>query len=377
MAQFAALKTDGNPTRALQRMLAGLLDQGVVDAVLVPTRQPHGHAVMQSLVSDAAALTLADPLAPVVFTNAATLLSSLTHTPTEKTVAAVVRSCEVRAFVERVKLKQGAVQSLLIIGLDCFGRFENRDFLCLAAQHEDPTRDFLRACPESEALHGFHVARACKACEHPVAPSVDLRICLFGESIFDEIHLEAVTDAGAAALEALALPKVDDLPNRKGAVSALVQKRIAFRSQMFEDCLSRTRDMDGLRNATAACINCYNCRVACPLCYCRECVFSTDLFRHDSIKYLSWSRKRGMIRMPTDTLFYHLTRMIHMSALCVGCGQCSSACPNGIDVMELFRTTAAATQARFDYEPGRDFSEKQPMATFHENEFPDVTGPGK
>jgi formate dehydrogenase subunit beta len=377
MAQFATLKTDGNPTQALQHMLARLLDEGVVDAVLVPARQPHGHVVMQSLVSDSGALTLADPLAPVVFTNAATLLSSLTHTPTDKTVAAVVRSCEVRAFVERAKLNQGTPQNLLLIGLDCFGRFENRDYLSLAAQHESPTSDFLRAAPDSEGLHGVHIARACKACEYPVAPSVDLRICLFGENIFDEIHLEAVTDAGAAALESLALPKVGDLPNRKAAVTALLQRRTTFRAQMFEACLAQTRDMDGLRRATAACINCYNCRVACPLCYCRECVFSTDLFRHDSIKYLSWSRKRGMIRMPTDTLFYHLTRMVHMSTLCVGCGQCSSACPNGIDVMELFRTTAAATQARFGYEPGRDLSEKQPMATFHEDEFQDVTGLGK
>jgi len=77
--------------------------------------------------------------------------------------------------------------------------------------------------------------------------------------------------------------------------------------------------------------------------------------------------------MPTDTIFYHLTRMLHMSTLCVGCGQCSSACPNDIPVVELFRTVAEATQARFDYVPGRDFQEKQPLATFRDGEFEDVS----
>jgi formate dehydrogenase subunit beta len=66
--------------------------------------------------------------------------------------------------------------------------------------------------------------------------------------------------------------------------------------------------------------------------------------------------------------------MVHMSTLCVGCGQCSSACPNGIDVMEMFRSTAAATQARFGYVPGRAYEDKQPMATFQEDELGDATG---
>jgi formate dehydrogenase subunit beta len=81
--------------------------------------------------------------------------------------------------------------------------------------------------------------------------------------------------------------------------------------------------------------------------------------------------------MPTDTLFYHLTRMVHMSTLCVGCGQCSSACPNDVPVMELIQSVAEKTQARFNYRPGRSLEEPQPLTIFHADEFVEVTGQTK
>ena len=78
--------------------------------------------------------------------------------------------------------------------------------------------------------------------------------------------------------------------------------------------------------------------------------------------------------MPTDTLFYHLTRMMHMSTLCVGCGQCSSACPNDIPLYELFTTVAEGAQGVFGYVPGKDPQEAQPLADFREDELVEVTG---
>ncbi len=66
--------------------------------------------------------------------------------------------------------------------------------------------------------------------------------------------------------------------------------------------------------------------------------------------------------------------MLHMSTLCVGCGQCTSACPNDIPVDTLFRTVANRTQKRFEYRPGHDVSEPQPLTTFHSEELIEVTG---
>ncbi len=374
MTRFAIVPTEGSPTQALRRLLARFLHERIVRALLVPTRQVPSAVVMQTLVSDPRDLDFAEPLAPVAWTNAGTLASALTHKPTGSPLAAVLRSCEVRAFVERTKLNQGSRDGLLLLGLDCLGRFENRDFLALADLYEDVATAFLRHTPPTDPLHGFTPARACRACEYPVAPNVDLRICLLGLDPFTEIFVEAATPAGQAVLDALGLTPAPEPSGRAESIDALVAQRIAYRDALLASHRARTGTVEGLVAATAACINCYNCRVACPLCYCRECVFATDLFRHDSAKYLAWAGKRGSLRMPTDTLFYHLTRMVHMSTLCVGCGQCSSACPNGIDVMEMFRSTAAATQARFGYVPGCAYEDKQPMATFHLDELCDATG---
>jgi formate dehydrogenase subunit beta len=81
--------------------------------------------------------------------------------------------------------------------------------------------------------------------------------------------------------------------------------------------------------------------------------------------------------MPTDTLFYHLTRLAHMGTLCVGCGQCTSACPNDIPVGQLFSMVGEEIQSVFDYVPGRDPGEEQPLAYFAEDELLEVTGQTK
>jgi formate dehydrogenase subunit beta len=61
--------------------------------------------------------------------------------------------------------------------------------------------------------------------------------------------------------------------------------------------------------------------------------------------------------------------MAHMSTSCVGCGQCSSACPMGIRVAEIFRAVARRTQASFNYVAGRSLEEPLPLATFREEEL--------
>jgi formate dehydrogenase subunit beta len=114
--------------------------------------------------------------------------------------------------------------------------------------------------------------------------------------------------------------------------------------------------------------------VACPVCYCKECVFITDTFRHTGEQFMMWADQGGTLKMPNDTLLYHLTRMTHMSLFCVGCGQCTSACPNDIDVMPIFRTCADRAQARFGYQAGRSVDEEQPMAGFKADELVEVTG---
>jgi formate dehydrogenase subunit beta len=377
MGQFAALTTDGQINRPIRQLLAGLLEQEIVAGVMVPARQPYQQVVMQTLFTDPGQLEPIDPFAPVVPTSSAKVVSSLTHRPTGRKIAVVLRSCELRAFLELVKLHQGNTDDLLLIGIDCLGRHENRDYLAEVERDGELTLTFLKLTSNGggqRSAGGAEIAAACRACTHPVPEAVDLRLCVIGADPSREIHVEWVSEAGKQAFEALGLKPTDAPAGRAAEVEALVQRRGEFRQQHLAEFAERTKDIEGLARVVAPCINCYNCRVACPVCYCRECVFVTDTMRHDGDEYLRAAEKRGQMRLPTDTLFYHLTRMVHMSTLCVGCGQCTSACPNDVPVWELLSTVADRTQARFDYVPGRSLEEGQPLAVFFPEELDEVTG---
>ncbi len=378
MGQFAALKIDGQMNQTIQNLLASLLEKQIVKAVLVPARQAHPGVVMQTLFTSPKHLGEIDPFAPVVAKNAATMVASLTHGANGEKVAVVLRSCEVRAFLELVKLHQGKAEGLLIIGIDCLGRYENRDFLALAEKQPQVTESFLKESLKNmgeEAPLGIALSPACKICVNPVAENVDLRLGVLGAKLPQELLLEGVSEQGQTVLKLLELEIRETAPQeRLDAIEALEKKRAAAKETILGHFIERSGSMDKLSHLLAPCVNCYNCRVACPVCYCRECVYVTDTFRYTSEQYFKWSQKKGKLKLPTDTLFYHLTRMVHMSTLCVGCGQCSSACPNDIPLVELFQTVAQKTQARFDYSPGRKLEEEQPLAVFYAEEFNDVTG---
>ena len=195
-----------------------------------------------------------------------------------------------------------------------------------------------------------------------------------GMDLDDNMLIIANTEKGEDLLSKISVTSTKEPADRKKAVDELIKERLAYRDQMFEETSEATNDIEKLTSYLSNCVNCYNCRVACPVCYCKECVFVTDVFDHEPAQYLRWAQQKGVLKMPTDTVFYHLTRLAHMSTACIGCGQCSNACPNEIPVMEVFRTISYFTQKAFDYVPGRSVEEAPPLSTFREEEFKELTG---
>ncbi len=373
MANFIKLSfKKGELNTKLADLFKGMLEKGVVDALLAPMTQPK-RGVMQTLVTHPSHVEAIDPFAPVVPVNGAKIASSITAAPSGRKVAMVLRSCEIRALVELVKLKQVNLEDVLLIGMDCLGRYENLDFLSLRAQGETTESFVEKALKGETALQGCDISMACKICEYPVADTVDLRLCIIGTGP-DALFLESLTPKGDKALQTAGLNTGEVPAGREAAVKQLAKTRKEARDREFAEHREATPSFDALEERLASCVNCYNCRVACPVCYCKECVFVTDTFRHKGDQYMGWADTFGTLKMPTDTLFYHLTRMSHMSLFCVGCGQCTSACPNDIDLMPLFRTVAQKTQARFDYQAGRSLEEKQPLTVYIHDEMVEVTG---
>jgi len=366
---------DGNLSGAVQNFLKSVLESEGINAILAPQHLPMKDVVMPSLISDPARLEGVDPFAPVFPLNAARVVSRLTRKPIGGKIAVLLRPCEIRAFVELIKLKQGKNDEIIIIGVDCLGAYKNTDYLRII-KNGSATSQFCQNALSGKGtiIDGSDISSACKSCEHPVPEGADILIGLFGVDIQKNLLLQALTPKGEELFKTLKLGEAEEPKERESVIDKLTAERTAYRDKMFAETHEATDTLEKLTAYLAGCVNCYNCRVACPVCYCKECVFVTDVFYHEPSQYLQWAKRKGAIKMPTDTIFYHITRLAHMSTACVGCGQCSNACPNDIPVMELFRTVANRTQNAFDYEAGRSIDEKPPLSEFRENEFQEVVG---
>ena len=366
---------DGDVLAALREFLGQLLENKVVDALLVPVGLPSGDAVVQTLIKDPERLATANPLAPVMMVNSATLVSNLTRRGNRERVGVVLRSCEMRALVELVKLQQVTTDNLLTLGIDCLGTYEVTEYARLSKEAGDGrgrTAEQWQAAEGGEVLplEGYQFRAACQICEYPVPAGVDINIGVIGVDTGSVILLEMEPAIGSEIVEKLGLQQ-GEAPARPEAIARLVATREKARDEAFARFREAVNDTASLVAQFSTCVACHNCTRACPICYCKECIFETDTFRPTSERYLRWAGRKGAARMPSDTLLFQLTRMNHMATSCVGCGMCESACPSDLPLALIFRTVGEKVQGLFDYLPGRSVEEELPVATFKEDELPE------
>jgi len=371
---------NGDPLEALRKLLRRFLESKIVNAVLVPKALPSGAGFVQTLIKDPEMLKDAHPLAPTMPVQSARIVSNLTIGEPGGRIGAVMKSCELRAVVELAKFLQVKLDHLVTIGVDCLGTYEVKDYARAAEEKQGAdslTGQLLKGAKTGDVKppDGIDLRLACRMCENPVPINADMTIGLFGHDASQEIEV-IVADRMEADLRDKGVFELssDESDSRKQVASQLIEQRIKTRDQVFREFKERVTDLEALMNTLSTCIRCHNCMVACPICYCKECVFRTPTFEHQSDQFLRWADRKGGIQMPTDTLIFHLTRMAHMATSCIGCGLCDSACPNGLPVTSLFRMVGHEVQSLFDYVPGRDFEETPPVTTFREDELQLETG---
>jgi formate dehydrogenase subunit beta len=329
-------------------------------------------------VTDRGKLDGADPLAPVQMINAAHAVRELAKEPLEQKegkIAVVLRPCEVRAVIELIKLKQILPDSLYLIGYDCPGVFDVKEY-----------RDSVEAGGDAdkvrgEVLKGFAGAEerntqagadsdkalrgACQVCTHFTADSADLSLCWIGaedHSLLVNVLSEKGEQLAQALQGAAGLEETQNPPGRGKQIEAVRARRLKAQEQDQVELLSELQ----------ACIRCYNCREVCPICYCKECLLVPAKMGYSSERYLRRAQKKGQIKMPVDTVLYHLTKMNHMASSCVACGLCEQACPMDIPLGRIYSRVGRHVQALFDYVPGRSLEEELPVTTFKEEELPQV-----
>jgi formate dehydrogenase subunit beta len=366
----ALIDTHNQPALAIQGLLRKLLESGAVEALLVPMALPAGNTTPM-LVTDPAALDQAQPLAPLLPINAARAASQLTLTGHTSKLGLVLRACEIRALVELVKFQQAKLDNALIIGIDCLGAYPVADWQA-APDREKALEQMLAQAPGGDLapVAGLEFREACRICEQPLpeGPHVALTLGLVGVES-GQLYVQARDDL-AQALELTPAEAPAGVPaGRKAARDKLVAARTQARDEAFAALRARTNSMDGLLAEFSTCIRCHNCMTNCPICYCRECIFHTPTFEHESQLYFQWAERKGSVRLLSDTLLFHLTRLNHMATSCVGCGVCTEACPVDIPVGTLFRSVGQQVQAIFDYHPGRSLDDAAPVQEFREDEL--------
>jgi formate dehydrogenase subunit beta len=375
MAKKAAIKViEGKTEEAIIGFLKSLLEKGIVEAMLIPKTLPSQDGFVQTLIRDPEKLNGACVLSPTMPVQSARVVSNLSVKNLGKKVAAVLKACEVRAAVELAKFLQVKLDNLCLIGIDCPGTFEVPDYAKMVQEGKGGaplTKEILKSMERGEVSppSGYAFRTACQMCEYPI-PQTDVMIKLFGYKADQEIGIEIGDKLEKEIEEKGILSFSENEPaSRSEVVNKVIAGRAKKRDALFQEFKGIVKDLQAFLDRFSTCVRCHNCMVACPICYCKECVFKTAVFEHEGDQFLRWADRKGEIRMPTDTLIFHLIRMSHMVTSCIGCGLCDSACPSRLPVATLFRSVGDRIQKMLQYVPGRNIEEVPPVASFKEDEL--------
>ena len=282
-----------------------------------------------------------------------------------------MRSCEIRALVELVKFQQACLEDMVLIAVDCAGTYGVPEYIKLMAGDGKPGNDLWKSlykkAIQSPETTQEDLRKACKLCVQPAYDHAQITIELMDDRFEQEMIISTPEDLA----EKLGLKSVES-GHRNEIVEKLSKAHSVVREAEFASLRERMGGNENLTHLFAACIRCHNCMTVCPICYCKTCVFKSQVFDHEPMQYLAWTQQKGAYRMPADTMLFHLTRLNHMALSCVGCGMCIEACPAELPVGTVFSLIGAQVQGVFNYLPGRNLDEKPPLVTFEADEWSEV-----
>lgn len=364
------LKINKGAEEAVRELLRSLLESGRVNGVLALGRTGGANGgVAYSLFTDPGAFGAdgaALPLLPFMPANAGGLLSRLTlREPLAGPVAAVVKPCELRAFIELVKRSQGSLDNLLLISSTCGGVYP-LDVGANGGLKERLPR-YWEAVQQGGLDHD--VRPTCRACVHFVPDNADITVALVGKEDLDtQCTLFLNTEKGAEFVEGLEGTSLSDELETE-PIQRSYDQREAYREELFAGVKVGMKE---LIRTFGRCIGCHACKTVCPICYCSLCYFDSQDCEYLPEIYESELERKGGLRLPPNTIFFQLGRLAHVSVSCVGCGMCTDVCPADIPLSTIFSKVGASVQALFDYQPGKDVTEEVPLMTFEEEEFTQV-----
>ncbi|UCE37303.1 MAG: 4Fe-4S dicluster domain-containing protein [Thermoplasmata archaeon] len=374
MSKNVRLNVEEDLLSTVNELFKKMLEKDAADVLIVPQDVPSGACTVQTLVRYPAGLRALNPFAFVLPSNSADILVKTTDQASQERIVVVFRPCELRAVFELAKLNQINLDNVTLISVDCLGTLPVPEYVELAQKSENGlTMKLLFDVQKGgkESLLGLDLRSACQICELPVMDNADVSICTIGLNLQKEVLLKANTPKGEEFLGAIGmeLSEEEDPESRKKALEQLFKVKAEAREKLDAQVKEEVKDIAGYMTVLASCINCHNCMKVCPICYCKECFFDSDILKPSPKQLLDKSEKRKVVRMPIDTTLYHIGRMNHMITSCVSCGMCESACPSKLPLLAIYHAFGSDVQALFNYVAGRSLEEELPLATFKEEEL--------
>jgi ferredoxin len=163
--------------------------------------------------------------------------------------------------------------------------------------------------------------------------------------------VESGSDAGAAILERLgAAPAAEaDRAAARRVSEGAAAMQVRRMPEGVAEGLRRRPEAPAWTDVAARCLNCANCTLACPTCFCSDVEETTDLAGEHAERWRLWdscfsaefSYIHGGAVRPSSRARYRQWMTHKLSTWhdqfgasgCVGCGRCIAWCPVGIDIV--------------------------------------------
>lgn len=364
--------TNGDPEGSVTKVLLALAEGVGAQVICAPfylSGQEAPVVQVRKVSPDLPPVAFLDPF--YHFSTAALLGRIARSSKTLEPMVVILRPCDHRALVELAKLQQIPMSSLTTVVYECPGTVPGKH----APQLDRPARkklarELVQGYPHEEP--SIPVREACRACVLTESSGSDLRVLWRGADPWQEIYWEGESATGSLALESAGLVAGELPDKREGEWKRWREEHLAFREERIQRFRQLYQGPEGLQRALSSCVSCQNCRQVCPLCYCRTCVFDGPDMETSWETVATWLKGRSAVRLPVDTLLYHLVRMSHMAHGCLACGLCGQACPMDVPVDLLFLVGGQIAQEVLGYRPGEKLDEPPPQGTFREEEFQEL-----
>jgi len=336
---------DDDAVGAWRRFLLSWWELLRFDVLLTPVETTETPGVALRIIKDKAGLAAVNPFAPLMPINSAGLLNQLVMKNPNKSIAAIMRPCELRTFFELRKrqTRHTNPEKLVLIGLDCPGTYSTVEYkkLVRSRSQQEVTRESLKdaACG---GLRAQSIRTACLVCECPAPLAADLVIGTIGvptgqllllicrdEATSTRLNIDKIVEGKATEYQA---------SHREALVGAMANQHVGMRKTLTENLpgVYRFDELGSFFAWLAGCSLCGKCLQACPL---YDIEFEGVASMHKD--------HRGERALLSELV--HLSRWL---ASCSGCGMCAQYCLQEVPFSLLIASISHHIRQEMGYTPG-------------------------